>query len=63
MPKARYGKVCRRDVSAIRNIVKTKMRSYAKEWAEAGGGSASAWWTFLSGKLKADVHALPVTCG
>ena len=63
MPKRPYGKVCRRDVKEIRRIIKTKMREYAREWAEKGGGSASEWWSFLSEKLKSEIKSLPITCG
>ena len=63
MAKRPYGKVCRRPVEKIKKVIKEKMRDFAKEWAEKGGGSASEWWAFLSEKLKADIRSLPITCG
>lgn len=64
MAKRPYGKVCRRDVTAIRRILKTRMRDFAKEWAELHPGEgAASWWSFLSEKLKSEVKSIPVTCG
>jgi len=58
----RYGKKCSRDVDAIRNVVKTRMLNFAREWAERGGGTAHEWWAYLREKLGAEIKALPVKC-
>lgn len=63
MPKRPYGKVCRRDVTKIRDVVRKQMRVFAKEWAETHPGAGfNAWRAFLSEKLKAAIKAIPVTC-
>ena len=62
----KYGKVCRRDVTKIRDVVRKQMRGFAKEWAESGlggrGKGHSGWEAFLREKLSAAVKTVPVTC-
>jgi len=67
MPKAPYGKVCRRDVRAIRNVLRTKMKEWAREWAEKSidykkGSKFPAWRAFLAAKLRAEIRGIGITC-
>lgn len=62
----KYGKVCRRDVTKIRDTLRKNMRTWAKEWAESGlagrGKGHSGYEAFLKEKLTAAIKSIPVTC-
>jgi hypothetical protein len=62
----KYGKVCRREVSKIRDVLRKQARGWAKEWAESGlagrGKGHSGYEAFLKEKLSSAIKSIPVTC-
>ncbi|MEM2197271.1 MAG: hypothetical protein QW290_09350 [Sulfolobales archaeon] len=71
MPRTKrpYGKVCARDVSSIRNVIRTNMKKWSLEFQtkpEVVGlkprERVTAWYNFLKSKVGEEIKKLPIEC-